>query len=409
MTTNHSRLGSPRIHSWEDVTKKWLTRDVLLISLSAFFADAGYQALIAGFPIFLVLYLKAPVYYLGIAMAFAYGIGSLFAYFGGKLADKYGKKKIAILGNIFIPILSFTGFASIASEAAALFSAGWWARNFRTPARRAMIGDISTKLDKSRVYGFLNALDVSGGVVAVIYLSLGIYFGVAFNIIFLATAIPILISSLCLFLVSYKGLPRRNVVHEIKRKGRIATKAIKSKVQTYRSVIVATGIYGLSFYSMSFPVLTIAQESKDIYGVLSYLVFLIVSAIFGYIAGIVFKKAVRNLSIFGYIMAGIGSLILGLSYAFGLGIIVSYFGIFLLGIAAGTIETLEPTIISIIKNRHSSASGMGSLTASRSAGLFMANIILGFLYFEGPLYAYSFAAFMAVLAGIVLLTFGREP
>ena len=137
--------------------KRWLTRDVLLISLSAFFADAGYQALIAGFPIFLVLYLKAPVYYLGIAMALAYGIGSVFAYYGGKLADRHGKKKIALLGNILIPVLSFTGFASFAAEATAIFSAGWWARNFRTPARRAMIGDISSRLDKPRVYDDLSA------------------------------------------------------------------------------------------------------------------------------------------------------------------------------------------------------------------------------------------------------------
>ena len=128
---------------------RWLTRDVLLISLSAFFADAGYQALIAGFPIFLVIYLKAPVYILGLAMALAYGIGSLFAYVGGRLADRYGRKRIAILGNLLIPILSFTGFSSTPVEATALFSSGWWARNFRTPARRAMIGDISSKLDKA--------------------------------------------------------------------------------------------------------------------------------------------------------------------------------------------------------------------------------------------------------------------
>ncbi|MGC9011337.1 MAG: hypothetical protein ACP5JN_04350 [Candidatus Micrarchaeia archaeon] len=65
---------------------KWLTRDVLLISLSAFFADAGYQALIAGFPIFLVIYFHTPAYMLGLAMALAYGIGSLFAFIGGILA-----------------------------------------------------------------------------------------------------------------------------------------------------------------------------------------------------------------------------------------------------------------------------------------------------------------------------------
>ncbi|MGC9037847.1 MAG: hypothetical protein ACP5IK_04035, partial [Candidatus Micrarchaeia archaeon] len=96
----------------------------------------------------------------GLAMALAYGIGSLFAYIGGILADLLGKKNVALLGNLLIPILSFTGFSSSSAEATALFSAGWWARNFRTPARRAMIGDISSRLDKGKVYGFLNALDI---------------------------------------------------------------------------------------------------------------------------------------------------------------------------------------------------------------------------------------------------------
>ena len=391
--------------------KRWLTRDVLLISLSAFFADAGYQALIAGFPIFLVLYLKAPVYYLGIAMALAYGAGSVFAYYGGKLADKHGKKKIAMLGNILIPILSFTGFASFAAEATAIFSAGWWARNFRTPARRAMIGDISSKLDKPRVYGFLNALDVGGGVVAVTYLSIGIYLGIALKLIFLATAIPILISSLCLFLVSYKGLPsgrKGRIKAQAAKNAKAAAKAIRAKSRAYKGVILATGIYGLSFYSLSFPVLTIAQQSTDLYGVLSYAVFLLVSAIFGYVAGVFAKKMIKNLAVFGYFLAGIGSLIIGLSYHFGLGALASYAGIFVIGIAVGTIETLEPTIISLVKSRLNSGSGMGMLTSSRSIGLFVANLALGFLYVLGPLYAYGFAATMAILAGIVLLTFGSE-
>ncbi|MCL4387580.1 MFS transporter [Candidatus Marsarchaeota archaeon] len=380
-----------------------------MISLSAFFADAGYQALIAGFPIFLVLYLKAPVYYLGIAMALAYGIGSVFAYYGGMLADRHGKKKIALLGNILIPVLSFTGFASFAAEATAIFSAGWWARNFRTPARRAMIGDISRKLDKPKVYGFLNALDVGGGVIAVAYLSIGIYLGIALKLIFLATAIPILISSLCLFLVSYKGLPGRGKGNiKAAKKASKAVKSARAKIGAYRGVILATGIYGLSFYSLSFPVLTIAQQSTDLYGVLSYAVFLLVSAVFGYVAGVLAKKMVRNLAIFGYFLAGVGSLIIGLSYHFGLGVLVSYLGIFVIGVAVGAIETLEPTIISLVRSRTNSGSGMGALTSSRSIGLFAANIALGFLYVLGPLYAYGFAAAMAMLAGIVLLGFGSK-
>ncbi len=387
----------------------WLTRDVFLISLSAFFADAGYQALIAGFPIFLVIYLKAPVYYLGIAMALAYGIGSLFAYAGGKLADRYSKKGIAILGNILIPILSFTGFAAFASEAIALFSGGWWARNFRTPARRAMIGDISSKLERGKVYGFLNALDVGGGLVAVTYLSIGLYLGIAIKFIFLVTIVPILISTLCLALVSYKGLPSKKPSAKLSKSIAGAARRIKAKKpsdRTYKSVIAATAIYGLSFYSLSFPVLTVAQESNSVLGVASYFLFLLVSALFGYIAGAYIKRTVRGLAFFGYILAGIGSLIIGLSFHFGIGAIGSYIGIAVIGLGAGTIETLEPTIISIIKKRRSSGSGQGALTASRSVGLFFANLIVGFLYALGPLYAYGFAFIMAMTAGIILLAFG---
>ncbi|MCL4373611.1 MAG: MFS transporter [Candidatus Marsarchaeota archaeon] len=382
---------------------KWLTRDVLLISLSAFFADAGYQALIAGFPIFLVIYLKAPAYMLGIAMALAYGIGSLFAYAGGRLADRYGKKRIAILGNLLIPILSFTGFSSTPAEATALFSTGWWARNFRTPARRAMIGDISSRLDKGKVYGFLNALDVGGGIIAVAYLSVGIYMGIALRLLFLVTIVPLLISSLCLALVRYKGLAKNSSSSKINEKAKSPAFAA-SKGKTYRSVLIATALFGLSFYSMSFPVLTIAQQSTSLYGVASYALFLLLSAVFGYVSGAVVKKRVSGLALYGYMLAGIGSLVIGLSYYLGIGAIGSYLGVALMGIALGSIETLEPTIISLVKSKLHSGSGMGALTASRSIGLFFANLVLGALYTLGPLYAYSFAAFMAMLAGIVLLS-----
>ncbi len=388
----------------------WLTRDVLLISLSAFFADAGYQALIAGFPIFLVIYLKAPAYMLGVAMALAYGVGSLFAYVGGRLADRYGKKRIAILGNLLIPILSFTGFSSAPAEATALFSTGWWARNFRTPARRAMIGDISSRLDKGKVYGFLNALDVGGGVIAIMYLSAGIYFGVALRLLFLVTIVPLLISSLCLALVKYKGKGKKkeNVRASAKAKARVVAAAGRQKVKAYRSVIVATALFGLSFYSMSFPVLTIAQQSTSLYGVASYALFLLLSAAFGYISGALVKKRVSGLAIYGYMLAGIGSLVIGLSYHFGIGAVGSYIGVAIMGIALGSIETLEPTIISLVKSSMHSGSGMGALTSSRSIGLFFANLVLGLLYSLGPLYAYSFAALMALLAGAVLLASGSR-
>jgi len=402
---------------------KWLTHDVLLISLSAFFADAGYQALIAGFPLFLVLYLHAPAYYLGIVMAFAYGIGSFFAYIGGKLADRLGKKAVALFGNLLITILSFTGFAGSALSAGAIFSTGWWFRNFRTPARRAMLGDITKKLDKGKVFGFLNALDIGGGLVAVTYLSFGIFMHVPFSLLFLVTIVPILISSLCLALVHYKGLPARKpssklnsanakLASSIAKRGSIAGGVSGSanaqfvsgsSHRSYYAVLIATALFGLSFYSFSFPVLTVAQQSNSVLGASSYFVFLIFSALFGYILGSRIKDMLSGLALLGYMLAGIGSLVLGLAFSMHANVLVSYFAIALMGIGAGAIETFEPAIISMLRKKNASGSGMGMLTSSRSIGLFFSNLAVGFLYMIGPLFAYSFSAVLAVAAGFVLL------
>ena len=385
---------------------KWLSRDVLLLSLSAFFADAGYQALVAGLPLFLVLYLKAPVYFFGIIMAFAYGGGSLFAYVGGKASEKYGKKRIALLGNLLIPILSLSGLAASAAEAGALFSGGWYARNFRTPARRAMLGDITKKQYKGRVYGFLNALDIGGGLIAVTYLSFAMLYGIRISTVFIYTAAPILISSLCLALVHYKGVSR--ITHAANTaKKRIG--AAVGRAKTYRAVIIATGIYGLSFYSVSFPVLTIAQRSGSVAGVASYAIFLVSSAVFGYIVGARIRRVVRGLTFLGYALAGVGSIVIGIAYAYSLGMIASYVGMLLIGMAAGAIETFEPTIISDVRQRARSGSGMGALTSSRSIGLFFANLVVGFLYAIGPLYSYSIMGAFAFVAAAVLFLFGREP
>ena len=381
------------------MTNRWLTRNVLLISLSAFFADAGYQALIAGFPVFLVLYLRAPVYYLGIAFGLAYGIGSLFSFVGGRLADRYGKKRIAVLGNALIPLLSFTGLAATAAQATAIFSAGWWARNFRTPARRAILADITSDKHKGRTFGFLNALDVGGGVIAVIHLAVLIDLRVKLSTIFLITAIPIMLSTLCLILVKYKPKKSAN------KKSTAAS--VKNGTKAYKGILAATAIYGLAFYSMGFPVLTIAQRAGGVTGVASYAVFLLSSAIFGYVIGSRRMRSVTGLAVLGYMLAGFGSLMLGLYFHFSLSIAVSYLAVGILGMAAGVIESLEPAIVSIAKGPSRSGSTMGALTTSRSMGLFVSNIVLGVLYVYGPLFSYGFAFLAAVAAGIVLLVAGK--
>ncbi|MEM0097659.1 MAG: MFS transporter [Conexivisphaerales archaeon] len=374
---------------------KWLTRNMLLISFSAFFSDMGYQAVLAALPLLLVIVYHAPVYIYGLTVAASYGLGSIMGYIGGKLSDKYGKKKVVVAGNALIPILSFSGIAPNAYDASALFSAGWLSRNFRSPARRSMFSDETNEDNRGRAFGFLNALDVGGGVASVLLLLSLIYFGFHLRYILLLTAIPITVATILLVFVKERHGVKREIYEGSSGKG------------AYRGVLIATALYGFSFYSLGFPVLTIAQATgMDIPAIASYGLFLLASALFGYFIGTKKLKLIPALGILGYLLSAIGTILLGISYLLHLGLLSLMLSVLIIGMAVGTIDTLEPNLITQVKRQL--GEGMGTLTASRSIGLFLGNLIMGILYYFSPIYSYSYATAAAFLAFLVLLVFGGK-
>jgi MFS family permease len=385
--------GKDRMPSSEN---RSLPVNVWYISLSAFFADFGYQAVIVGFPLFIVLILKAPVYYYGIAEALNYGVGSLFAYYGGRLASRYGSRKIAIVGNSLIPILSFTGFAGTVYEAVAIFAGGWWARNFRSPARRTLMSESVSEGNRSRAYGLLHGLDVGGGILATLVFISMVSLGYPFRTVFIITIIPIVVSTFMLIRV------KPGVVQGMK------SDVGKSQRRSFFSgVIVSSALFGFGYYSMGFLVLTVALvTSKILLGALTYTIFLAVSASVGFLMSRVkLKREALPLGLLGYILAGIGALLYALSLIEKLPLASFYLSTVVIGLGTGFTEVFEPTIIS--KVSENIGRGMGWLTASRSAGLFAANIIMGFLYFVDPAYSYLYAFSVAIIAGLIVIVTGR--
>ncbi|MEM3791489.1 MAG: MFS transporter [Candidatus Micrarchaeaceae archaeon] len=378
----------------------WLNKGILLLSLSAFFADSGYQMLVAGLPLFIVFALKAPVYAYGIATALAYGVGSLFSYLGGVLSDKYSKKKIAIFGNALIATLSFTGMSSNAAEAISLFSIGWWFRNFRTPARRAMQSDLSKKEHRGKAFGFLHALDILGAVTASLILIFLLSLHLGFKYIFLISSIPIAISTILLFPVKEKKV--RNEKARINR----VVEASRINKKVFAGIIFSTALYGFSSYSLGFPILTISQRSSEANGIWAYILMTLVSAVAGFLIGSSKANKVRLLGILGYALGGVGSLLIGVAYEEILGKEMFYVAVSLIGISLGAIETLEPTIISIVSKAKEHGRSMGALTTSRSIGLFASNILMGLLYSIGPFYSYFYASILSITAFFVLIIFG---
>ena len=389
----------------------WINSNVLLISMSAFFADMGYQAILAGFPVFLVLVLHAPAYYLGIAYALAYGIGALFSTAGGILGDRLGRKRVAIIGNVFILILPFLSFAASAIQALSTFSAGWWARNFRSPPRRAMLSESTTKKERPRAFGLLHALDVGGGVIAVAYLLILLYLKMSLQSIFIFTAIPISISTVCLILVKSRKTNKAAKKSESKIKSKRISVKSRMRSDTLKGVLISTALFGFSSYSLGFPIITIASRAgSDLIGIFSYLVYLAFSAAAGYIIGQQARRLniVKGLAFLGYLLAAIASAILAFYYIAAANVLLSYFAVALLGASLGAIETFEPTIISLITSKEEQGRKQGYLTSSRSIGLFTANIGMGILYTINPSYSYVYAAAVASAAVIILLYFGRD-
>ena len=387
--------------------------EVWKIAFSAFFADLDYQMVIAGLPLFLVLDLHGPAWVFGVATALAYGPGAVIGYLGGRLGDRVGRKRIAVTGNALIPLLSFTAIAASVASAIGLFVVGWWARNFRSPARRAMLTEVVKPAQESQAFGLLHALDIGGGLLAAVCALLLIFFGAKFRLIFLLTLIPLIVSTILVGLVRAGGKPRATAQE---RREKVADEK-PSDMRLYRAVLAASALFGFSFYSLGFPILTAAQSAgggtphAEAAGVLAYVLYLGVSAPTGLIAGGVRRAGGWALAIWGYFAACIGSVVLAVFGAASGGPIGLYVGVIILGLALGVVETLEPTIVSRVTPASRKSRGMGALTAARSIGLFCGNLVMGLLYHFGPAYSYGYAAIVALVAAVILVSagWGRPP
>ncbi len=387
----------------------WRNRDVWAVSLSAFFADAGYQAVWAGFPLFLVVVLHQPVWEFGVASALSYGGGALFSLAGVRLGERIGHRRLALIGNSAIPLLSLSALPVSPAAAIGLVCGGWWARNLRSPSRRVMLVEaVPREADRSSAFGFLHALDVGGGAVAGLYVLVSVLAGVAFRWVFLLTLVPLMVST-----VALSRARTGRVAAQVARPAQVAATAAGDDppapaLPGARPLLAAAALYGFTYYSVGFPVLTLAERGHHLaYGIGAFLVFQGVSAATGYLLGSRFPAGLAgrfaNLGVLGYLSSALGSLMLAAGYAAGLGTPVLMLGVALLGFALGVVETLEPSVMSELRPGRQAGRAFGALSAARSAGLVVANLALGLLYGLGPAWSYGYAASVAVAAAAVIL------
>jgi len=366
--------------------------EVLKISFSAFFADLGYQAAVVMFPLIFVIYLGAPMWLYGVAEAINYGLGSLMAFLGGLAGDRFGRWRVAVLGNAVIISVSLLGFARYWWQALLIFMVGWWFRNFRTPPRRAMLTEVTDPGERGEAFGLLHALDIAGAALSITYTAVLLFLRFPVEYLLLITAVPLVVSTLLIALVrAGRGANAGSIsMAEFRRLGRALW-----------LIVISTFFFGFSQYSFGFPVITTAEFTHEDYlAVITYGVFLAASSLFGYVFGKSRVNEYVGLSFLGYLLGVFASL--GFALLSPLGVVGIYPAAFLLGVAVAATETFEPTIISKVAPEERMGLGMGLLSFGRSVGIFLANTVMGLLYQIHYSYAYYFAAASSLVSFLIV-------
>ncbi|MGC8624885.1 MAG: MFS transporter, partial [Phycisphaerae bacterium] len=230
--------------------------------------------------------------------------------------------------------------------------------------------------------------------------------------IFLITIIPLLCSTAVLAMVRTKkaaesAKPANPADAATTVDNSVAAAGNAARRTLYHRLLWATGLYGFSSFSFGFPILTVDQATHSrALAVLAYVVFFGVSALTGLVVGKFNKRNVNVLAFGGYLTGGIGAAGMAVVSTLPHLAVLFYPAVALMGLALGVIETLEPTIISLIIPAKKTGGGMGALTATRSLGLFFANILMGLLYsiHASWIWAYGYAAIVAIVAAGILLS-----
>lgn len=379
---------------------RWLSREVLLISLSAFFADLGYQSVVGLLPIYITQVLHQKPYVFGLIMAMTYGIGSTISYAGGRIGDRLNKRRVALAGNLLIPLLSFSGLPSNVFASGGLYMGGWFARDFRSPPRRAMLVEASDPAYRSSVFGLLHGLDVGGGTVSALLAFFLLTSGFRIGEVMLVSIAPILTSSVVLYLT--KGEKHENYVRSLSSEGKTAVEDAAG-FSDKRLFFAAVALFGFSYYSLGFPIITVTNETGSYaLGIATYAIFLVSSGLSGFAFGLTRLNAIRTLWKLGYAVAAVASLLIALSYQFHAGIAGFYPATAVLGLGAGVVETYEPVVATALVPSRRLSRGLGSLSQWRSIGLFTSNILMGVLFTISVFSSYLYA-FATALAGALIL------
>lgn len=378
--------------------------DVFKLGIVSFLTDVSSEAVFSVFSMFFTVIVGAPATLLGLVEGFADFSASSLDYFSGWLSDRSGKrKKYTILGYGFSTLAK--GMLLIPSSVVALASfriIERMGKSFRGPPRDAWLSEVAEGPTRGYAFAVHKAMDKAGAIlgpliVYVLFLFLGQEKN-TFNIIFIMAVVTAAVSVAMLAMMKDRpGIPhqRENLFE-----------AWKTLNPSFKKFLIPSGIFSVAYFSFGFLLLRaydIGFVIKDV--VLLYALFnisfVIVSVPVGKLGDLIGRKYIVVLGYLTYLVMSLGFIFAKEKWE--IIILFILYGIFY------SIDAAQGRAFIADLEKERRATAMGAYNLVVGLVYLLASLIAGGLWMFNPIYAFIFAAFMALVAiGVFIVLFRKH-
>lgn len=385
----------------------WLNSTVLGIGLASLFSDAAHEMATAAMPALLALLAAGSASaYLGVIEGLADGLSSFVKLYSGLYSDRLRRRKPLAVAAYVVTALGMGSFAFAGQWWHVLLGrvGGWIGRGARSPIRKVLLAEATTKEAFGRAFGFERAMDTAGAVIGPL-MSLALVSLVGLRPMFLWTLVPGLCAVLCMVFLVHEG------PHEPQPHARLWG-SMRALPGNFKSYLVGIGIAGIGDFSNTLLILWATQAWTPRYGLptaartamLFYVGYNVVYTVSCGLSGLLADRFAKHWVLaIGYALAAIPAVALivpGDSFAK----FAAVFGFS--GVYMGVWETLESSTAATVLPDNVCGIGFGVLSTVNGIGDFLSSLVVGVLWTISPLSSMGFVIATSLVGAAIIARTG---
>lgn len=366
-------------------------KTVKTFCLASFLNDLGSDMIYPVWPLFVTMFLGAPMTVLGLLDGVGEAVVSFSQAGSGLLSDRLHKRKAFIWIGYICACVSRLGYSMSASVYQVLpFRILDRLGKIRGAPRDAMLADCSTKETRGTTFGLLRALDNLGAVCGIL-VCIALFERVGYRNLFILAAVPSLLgAALVLFLVKERKTP--DIYQPL------TFRELSSNLKLFFAI---SALFALGAFSYSF-LLIFARESGFSVGFVPvlYLIFTATASAaslpFGKLADRTTRKFVMVIAfvLFGVMCCGF--------------IVLGKYGILFLfvvyGLHKGALEPVQKTLVSELAPPSRKASILGGYQMILGICSLCASLVAGVLWDTyGMIAPFVFSGVTSLCASVLIM------